>query len=291
LPPQSPAVRIWDGTLGVDPALVGEYVATQLSTALNPLIDYIDWRIMPGSPLENLGVAPTPGGPRGFTTAPHAGDSSWLFPTADPVETNLFTWDGESWGNPRISDGAPDIGFDERGLLICAGNWAQDSNSHNRPGFMHPNGVGSSTRYFILPRTAGGLTLNTTNRHLRLHDTTITPIAPNTGDGWINPPGSLVSPANLGSLPQYYRTKYISHAAVPWAPITLQVSHISWPPLGGITGQPSVDLLLRMVTDDECAPAPCTHSYFNLQAVIVDDGNWPSSTSEVLRSNMQGEYR
>lgn len=111
-----PKVALWDMAAGVDPGFVGEYAASVLFSPTDS--DYIDWRIMPGSPLENQTVSPTPGGPRGFVTQPHAGDSSWIFSTDTPEECALFRWDGEHWGNPGIADGAPDIGFDERGLMI-----------------------------------------------------------------------------------------------------------------------------------------------------------------------------
>lgn len=37
----------------------------------------------------------------------------------------------------RARDGVPDLGFDELGLVIQAGNWANGSNSHNKPGLSN----------------------------------------------------------------------------------------------------------------------------------------------------------
>lgn len=285
-PLPAPKVALWDTVAGVDPGFVGEYVASVLATPTDS--DYVDWRLMPSSPLENQSVSPAPGGPRGFVTQPHAGDVKWIFSTETPSECALFQWDGEHWGNPRIADGAPDIGFDERGLVIQAGNWANGSNSHNQPGFMQPTGTGSTTRWFILPLSAGGVTLNAANRYLRLHDTTQVPAGGVPGDAWINPPATLSIPPSLGSLPVGYRTKYISFANSTWAPLALQFALDVWQPLTGTTGQ-SLGFLRMSLVDDEClGSGGCLHAYFNLQGVIVDS---PSSATELLRSNLQSEYR
>ncbi|MDP1793990.1 MAG: hypothetical protein Q8K63_07605, partial [Acidimicrobiales bacterium] len=289
--PTQPAAPIWDGSNGLDPAFVGEYIAT--STAL---VDYRDWRLLPGSPLENLGYMPPPGGPRAFITSPHVdsqgvSDPTWHFPIDLPEELHLFQWDGEHWGNPRVVDGAPDIGFDERGLLICAGNWANDSNSHNQPWFMQPGVTpGSSTRYFILPDSAGGVALNVPNRSLRVYQSILTPPSPPaTGNGWINPPLSLANPPSSSALPLYYRTKYIAFTqALPW-PDQALVAAVGGPYwlLGGATPQAALSFRLVGQIDDECSPPPCTESYFDMQAVVLET----SSSNVLLRSNMQGEYR
>lgn len=286
----SPKVHVWDGTTGVDPAFVGEFVSSQLTSSQTPPTDYdyIDWRLMPGSPLENQSVSPGTGGPRGFVTAPHAGDATWVFPTEFPEECALFRWDGEHWGNPRIADSVPDIGFDERGLVIQAGNWANGSNSHNQPGFMHPTGGGDPTRWFILPQVAGGVTLSATNHYLRLHDTTVTPVGTSPGNAWIQPPGALSSPPNLGSLPVGYRTKYISFASTATADIALGGSVLFWSPLNNVTGQAPSAMVIVSLPDDECAGGTCSHTYYNLQGVVVENS---SGSTELLRGNMQGEYR
>lgn len=290
--PSQPAVRIWNGTTPspttpatVDPGFVGEYIATSIAG----LADYVDWRILPGSPLENLSFVPPTPGPRAYITQPHASDPLWIYSVNAPEDLYLFSWDGEHWGNGRVMDGAPDIGFDERGLLIQAGNWANNSNSHNQPGFMHPTGVGKPDRYFILPENAGGVSLTATGRHLRLHDVSTAPPAPSAGDGWIHPPGSQGHPTNLASLPVGYRAKYINYAATAWHVEDLSaLSVLPWPPLANVTGQPPLSFLSFPVTDNECPAGACTHTYFNLQGLVVDGA---ASTSALLRSNMIGEYR
>lgn len=215
-------------------------------------------------------------------------NTTWVFLVDFPEECPSFKWDGEHWGNPRVMEGEPDIGFDERGLVIQAGNWANRSNSHNSPGFMQPTGIGATRRWFILPTTAGGVALDASNRYLRLHDTTVTPVGSSAGDGWIQPPGALASPPSLGSLPLDFRTKYISFASQATPDLTLGTSaSFTWLPLATATGQ-TLSFIVVDFFDDECSATPCTHDYYNLQGLIVDS---PSGSTQLLRGNLQGEYR
>jgi hypothetical protein len=293
-PTPAAGLALWNGTSGVDPAFVGEYVSTVLGTSTLALRSYRDWRVMPGSPVENRAIAPAG---NAYVTPPlqMAGSvfgANFVFATNEPLELDLFKWDGERWGNPRVVDGAPDVGFDERHLVIKAGNWANDTNSHHVPGFMTPFGAGQSTRYFILPLDAAGVDLTTANRWLQLFQTSVDPPAPSSGDGWIAPPGALLTPPSLATLPLSYRTKYVSFATPSTTPISLTGFPSSWSPFGN----PAVGVspfLLRSWVDDECSAPPCKHSYFNLQGVIYDnpDPNGQGTGTELLRANMQGEYR
>jgi len=131
------------------------------------------------------------------------------------------------------------------------------------------------------------------NRYLRLHDATVTPIGTSPGNGWINPPGALANPPNIGTLPLGYRTKYVSFATIPWAPISLMGAATLWSPLGGITNQPQLSPIALNKPDDECAGGSCVHFYFSLQGVIVDNPAWPGSSAptEILRGNLQSEYK
>ncbi len=281
-------MHIWDGQNGVDPHFVGEYLAATVGA----LADHVDWRVLPGSPLRNRSFAHPAQGPRGFLTQPDAGDKEWNYATAIPEELHCFYWNGEHWGNPRVLDGVPDIGFDEASLVIRAGNWSNDSNSHNQPGFMHTGlGLGNVTRYFILPENAAGVQLRLSGRWLRLHAEKLDPPAPSTGDGWIQPPGSQSPPANLATLPAGYRTKYIAYTSLPWAEFHLDPTLVplqSWLPLGGVTPQPSLDFMRLTSLDNERAGSSCEHTYFNLQALLVEGAG---STQALLRSNMIGGYR
>ncbi len=285
-PVPAEGLALWDGANGVDPAFVGEYAATTLVPLTGALVGYRDWRVLPGSPVENRGVAPEQ---RYFVTAVGA----FVHRTNEPPELDLFKWDGERWGNPRVVGEAPDVGFDERHLMIEVGNWANESNSHNVSGFMHPSiGNGNSRRYFVLPRDAGNVQLWGSNRWLRLHDTLVDPPFPSAGDGWVTPPGALLNPPSLPSLPKGYRTKYVSYANAPFAVIPLPTaSFAQWDPLGRLSLRK--EFLLVHLDDPECGP-DCKHSYFNLQGLIVDDDAVPPGgplSAELLRSNMQGEYR
>lgn len=287
----TPAVSIWDGVVGVgvDPAFVGEYLSTDSSTT-GVIDSYRDWRILPGSPLENMAVAPA---------SELVTEAGVTFNVGANRELNLYSgWDGEHWGNPRIVDGAPDIRFDERHLMIMAGSWSNDSNSHGKPGYLHPNLISNAsnpTRQIILPDTAGGVVLTVPGTQLQIYVRGETPVGPpSTGPAWINPPASLANPPNLASLPQYYRTKYIAFdnnvpSGVPqgW---TLSVSGASaagnYAPLGGSTTQLALTFRRIQLIDDECPLGACSHIFFDLQGVVyVDPGN------VLLRSNLQAEYR
>jgi hypothetical protein len=286
--PQDPAMAVWDGTAGLDPAFVGEYLATTFVSTHSQLATYQDWRILPGSPLENLGVLPASGGPRVYQTGSFA-TTGFTYPLVVVPEVDFLQWDGEHWGNPRVVDSSPDVGFDERHLLIQAGNWSNDSNSHNQPGYLHPGiPAAISTRFFILPDNAGGVSLNVANRSLRVFQVQQTPNSPSTGNAWVNPPQSLATPVSAAGLPLFYRTKYIAFTqALAWADQALGTgASVTFQPLLGVSGQ---SLTFSQVTqvDDECSPTPCTHSFFNLQSVVLET----SSTTVLLRSNMQGEYR
>lgn len=61
-----------------------------------------------------------------------------------------------------------------------------------------------------------------------------------------------------------------------------------WQPLNNVPTQPALQFLIFAVTHDECPAGSCTHTYFNLQGLVVDGA---TSTSALLRSNMIGEYR
>lgn len=285
----SPAAGLacWNGTSGVDPAFVGEYVSTVLGANTPTLRDYRDWRVMPGSPVENRAIVPAS---NGYLTPASLLPGGFIYATNEPLELDLFKWDGERWGNPRVVDGAPDVGFDERHLVIQAGNWANDTNSHNVPGFMTPFGAGQSTRYFILPTQTPTVIVNTTNRWLQLFATDVGPPEPSTGDGWIFPPGALATPPSLATLPASYRTKYVSFATAASAPISLNGQPSTWP--SPIDPNMTLTFLLRSWDDNECVPL-CKHSYFNLQGVIYNnhDPSGQGTGTELLRANMQGEYR
>ncbi|MCC7015223.1 MAG: hypothetical protein IT454_21875, partial [Planctomycetes bacterium] len=101
--PASPILRIWNGAANpnppeFDPVFVGELLTTQLQVA-----GVRDWRVMPGSPVIDLGYyAPTIALANGAS-----------FADSGCAELQTFDWDGEGYGNPRLVNGSPDLGFDE----------------------------------------------------------------------------------------------------------------------------------------------------------------------------------
>jgi len=126
--PSTPAVASWDGNAGLgaqyDPAFVGEYLRT-VSPAKT---SYRDWRLLPGSPLKDMG----------YWDPDNVFAHGFGYPEDDCELLQVGLWDGESYGAPRIIDGAPDIGFDEIHLAVIAGSYANGSLSHNRRGFLNP---------------------------------------------------------------------------------------------------------------------------------------------------------
>ena len=187
-----PAIELYDGTVSgtVDPGFVGEWLAAQLSSPPNAV--YADWRLMPGSPLEDLGLVP-------------AGASNGTFFGVSPCEElRSFTWDHEGWGNPRVVGGRPDVGFDERHGLISAGSWGNDSISHNMaPAGIQPNASpGRARRYFIMPASVTNYT--------SLFGVVVAPAVP--ADAWSFPPPGALNPRiddPLATLVDY-KTQYVS---------------------------------------------------------------------------------
>lgn len=297
-PPGPPAAHIWDGSTptSVDPGFVGEYIASG-ATPGSATEHYRDWRLLPGSPLEDRGawgVQVNSAAPRKYLTQvsfpppPYQNEGlEFLQRPLRDAELDLLTWDGEHWGNPGVVGAAPDIGFDERHLLICAGSWSNDSNSHNQPGFLHPGlAAGSPKRVFILPESAGGIQLNAGSPSLTIYLTELVPTGTSAGDGWIAPPLALASPPSLASLPVDFRTKYIAFGSTPapWTkPLGLS-ARASWD--HGPKPFYSFPFVVAEFVDDECSGGPtCKHAYFNMQGVVEVGG------VVALRSNMQGEYR
>lgn len=125
-------------------------------------------------------------------------------------------------------------------------------------------------------------------RCVRLYETLQKPVEPGTGDRCVFPPGALAVPPRAGGLPFGYRTKYISFANTATADILLTGTAVSWVPLGPAAQQPQLSFALVSLFDDECGGATCAHEYYNLQGSVVELG---SSATELLRSNLQAEYR
>jgi hypothetical protein len=300
------AVPIWRGRqsaqVGFDPCFVGEYIS--LSSTSPGQMDhfmYADWRILPGSPMEDAAypIASISEVPRFLTS-----QAAVSFDTAALTELSLFrTWDGEHWGNPRWVGAATDIGFDERHLMISTASWANDSNSHGantQPAFLSPHIQNiSNERRMIFPRFAGGVQLDAANMSVLVHHKMESPNAgpPPAVHGWINPPLSLASPGVNGSLPLGYQVKYILYDNTgdpgmpgPWS-YTLTTgptgTQVTYDPVSGWSATAQVIFHDVSQLDDECTVpgGGCYHSYFNQQPVVLE------STTVKLRGNLQAEFR
>ena len=170
---------------GLDPGFVGEFLQSGVLAATR----YRDWRILPGSPLIDAGVTPS-GSPPSFSTSSGGG-----FVHFEPLcpELQSFQWDHEGFGNPRISGGAVDIGFDEFQMFIMSGSYANDSNSHNVSGFLNPTPTpGQAVRTMVVPRFTGNsnqLIVNGTNGPV--------PLPPPNPSAWIQPPRTTTAVTDL----------------------------------------------------------------------------------------------
>lgn len=277
VPPQTAAVKIWDGDLAsagpqVDPAFVGEY----LRTITPALPSYSDWRILPGSPLQDMGWL---------------GDSSQFsngatFTEPDCDALNVQLWDHEQFGNPREVDAAPDIGFDEVQLGVMAGSYANHSLSHNRSGVLNPFVQNEQdVRFIFLRRLAPNSGSPLQGRTLALRSNEI--VTGTSFRAWTNPPGSLTSPTMVSGPPAGYETLYSSASnPVTWMgaySATVPAPFSPWPNWQMAPQQPPISLtLVALPADDEGASFS---SWVNIQPVVTATG-FPA-----LIGSMQPEFR
>ena len=288
----TPAVPIYDGSsTEVDPGFIGEY----LSMNVGGLEDYVDWRLLPGSypvgsPLKDAGHLPG-----GHTITMENGT---VFELSNRPELSPLTWDGEHFGNPRVVDGAVDIGFDEVHLFTMAGSYGNNSSSHNNnPTSNSLNKSappGKPERYVFVRGSAGGIDLVQGNQ-IKLHGTLEVPVFP--PPAWDVPPATLSTPLVGSGYPAGYETKYISFnnqgTPAPPTPFTENLTQSSfilgWDPLGAGTNffefvlMTPPNSLGQNLNDDEGT----SHAYFNTQALILSAPNG----TKLLRGNLQVEYR
>jgi hypothetical protein len=270
-------MKNWDGNGGaagsqVNPAFVGEYLRT-----VSPVnSSYRDWRLLPGSPMQNLGFS----GPLSVFES----GAEFEEPECEPLQ--VLKWDHEQYGNLRVVDGAPDIGFDEVQLGVMAGSYANNSYSHHRSGVLNPFVPDEQqTRFLFLRQTAPETGLALANRTLTLRSNEI--VAGTSFRAWTNPPGSLSTPTSIGG-PAGYRTLYTDTSnPVSWmgsftstvpAPLAQP-----WPNWQGAPGQFQFQLTrVQLPADDEGAGFA---SWVNVQPVVTASGFPP------LLGSMQPEFR
>lgn len=213
-------------------------------------------------------------------------------------DVDPYPWDGEHHGNPRTIhfNTSPAVhklthlGFDEIQWRSVAGNYGNESNSHNQPGGLHPDAAtGTTTRYILtsmsITTPAGTQTL-TNGDTVNLFSTSQAPAA-NFLPAWLQPPATLATPGNSGSLPLGYQSKYIGFTATPqWGLSFNGAANVvsGYAPLSGPAGTPLGDFARWALTDNECA-GTCTHDYWNTQA------EWIRDTTTMLWSNLQAEFR
>lgn len=277
--PTTPAVALWDGNGGLgtqyDPLFVGEYLRT-ISPALP---SYRDFRLLPGSPMQNMGR----------WTGTSIFDNGDVFDENECETLRVSTWDHEAYGNPRIVDSHPDIGFDEVHLGVMAGSYANHSYSHNRSGSLNSQVVDEQdTRFLFLRENEPGTLVPLAGRTLELISNEIVP----SGNyrAWTNPPGSSSpGPIQQGSSVAGYDLRYTVVTAqnqVPWMDTYQSLVPAGSPTPQWILGPGQAGPLITLVplpADDEGAGFT---SWVNIQALVstTDD-------SVNLWGSMQVEYR
>ena len=272
----------------VDPVFVGEFLAPTLAT---PPSRYRDWRILPGSPLVDMGVKPEPlfqpsGAPSLQTNLP-----GWVYQEPACEELRSFDWDHEGYGNPRVVGSSVDIGFDEFQMFIMSGSYANDSNSHNVSGFLNPTPEpGRPQRTMIIAPLTGGAT------QVLVHGANANVIAPPPSPAaWTIPP--LTTRVINSNLPVGFQTRWISFrddpatgTPTPWNSTNAALfwtSQVTYP----LPWTTQVVVFARLIVpgDNEPSGSPTNPTaYFGTQAVI--HAGQPD-THPYQWSNLQYEYR
>lgn len=274
---------------GDDPRFVGEFLSTRFPSAFPT--PCIDWRLLPGSTCINSSISLD-----SARTVFTQNGGAWDLKTIRDVDP--YQWDGEHYGNRRISLAKADAGFDESMWLITAGSYSNYSNSHNVAGSLNPSVPDSqvANRYFIMPKqiSVQGAQFNlVTGDQINIYRTAQPFSLPLPPSSWSQPPATKV-PAELGGAPLLpgFRTKYINFTPgsafnfsyVAGAPPT--GNDYSYVPLHVLAiGLPSNSFALFTQTDNECATPPCAHEWFNTQCSVFRDPD------ELVWSNLQHDYR
>jgi len=203
-----------------DPAFVGEYLSRQAAPTAADLLQR-DWRILPSSPYVEAGSAPT-GLLSGVGVLTAANTiASYARPTVVNLLLEVYDYDGEGYGNPRVAATplAPltpvatvDIGFDEASNLIAAGSHANDSICHNTAAttFGYPAfvGVGQPLRTVIYP-AAGVATIFNSLVSAFAGGTGVVPVPP-----WSTiPSAAVIAPSSV--FPIGYSGIYVLPPFVP----------------------------------------------------------------------------
>lgn len=278
--PPSPGVKLWNGAPSPapdehDPGFVGEFLTTQQPTPV--LDDYADWRVLPGSPVIDMG--------RLWTINEFA--NGQVYRDHPHEKLSYFRWDGEGWGNVRVHGSEIDIGFDEFHLGVMAGSYANGSNSHNHTTHLNPAATASqSHRRVLLPSGVNGANVvGATLRVKSVERQAPLPIPPWTPTAWYQPPATLAAPLVDGQLPSGYQTAYINFGAEQWA-LTIVPSMVlgQAAPAVPIPNYNKWGLVqVNLPADDE---GQNFTSHFNSQFVLDGGG-----LATAVRGNLQPEYR
>jgi hypothetical protein len=194
-----------DGPGATDPGFVGEMISQQQAVQLTN--KYLrDWRLLPDSSVVDQGTTPISDG-LGNRRLIAVDGTQYLEPPNWPISS--FTWDGEGHGNPRTVGLETDIGVDESDRMLVAGDYGNDSKSHNTP--FHPSiEAGNVRRTYIFKQLSGAVTDYST-------------MAPyNALTAWTIPPGTT-SGTTLGGLGMFY----LQQSIVQTTPLG-NIANVGW---------------------------------------------------------------
>ncbi len=310
LPGQSlPTPRV--DTLTNDPGFVGEITALLIGNTISNPSQRRDWRIMPDSTMVDEGSRPTPttvvlGRPDVGAVLRAVNQTEYVEPDCGQISS--YDFDGEIYGNRRMINEV-DIGADEFHLTVQAGNWADDSNSHNFPAPLFNADItetGLPLRWFVFPDDpdiVGFAVLGSTFRPIVFAAAP----GPVTLPGWIRPFGTVAATLEP-NRPVGFNERYIRYQngllrypfdstcvgidqPLPWLggrqsfsaanPVTGQLHQMAWLTDINFPSFPPQDNEGSVIPG--CPPP--LESYFNMQVEVL------LTSGDRLLTNMQAEYR
>jgi hypothetical protein len=256
-----PAPRV--NTLVNDPAFVGEMIASRHSVRSR------DFRLLPSSPLRDVGVAPTPqpGCASTLTAANLTAHTEYAGPlSGETWRPATFDFDGEVHGNRRVIGSTVDIGMDEIDVFVVAECYGNDTKSHNLPWDPTitpaiPTGV--PQRSMIFPTSGTAL--------IGLFAFTFTP-----GFAWDSGPDPLTHPPGTVALPTVFVPGWPATYMFPSLIQTVTVNPATWTNW--------IDGSLESFGEQRITVVEGGAYYFNEQAYFA-----PTSGAPVM-SNLQFEY-
>lgn len=254
-----PKVNVNGGANAIDPGFVGEWLSqTQAGFLTNDCVR--DSRLLPDSLLVDQGSTPAIFGGTQIRVLTAVSGLSYAEPPNWKIAS--FDWDGDGHGNLRTVGEETDIGFDETDRMLIAGNYGNESKSHNTP--FHPSVVaGNPVRYYLFKVTTGIASTSYTMSNLV------------TGTGWTIPPGTTAG-TNLGAA----GILYLTSGSIVNATLGSIVSTTWHNPLDPVGTDHTFGRLKANDSGDQGPPTPLPR-YLNQQVRISGDARYTNLACEI----------